>query len=207
MQTSAEVVAVVGLRLAAILNQLKVEDCRCVGCGGLLANLTDLQRLLGEPGTSLKRTKRKWETVPCSLKNARDAEEKEDCVRELQKNMFIVVNHGYYYVFPEFKEAGADFNARQEKDMTPLHISADMGFVENVKMLIHNISVDINAKSHCERTALHMAASKGFIKAVEELLKGGADTSIRDCNGLTAEEEARKRGLLQVADALAGKKV
>jgi ankyrin len=52
------------------------------------------------------------------------------------------------------------------------------------------------------RTALHVAAAAGDLELAQLLLEFGADTSLRDHDGLTAEEIARKKGNAEVAELL-----
>ena len=76
-------------------------------------------------------------------------------------------------------ESGADINAVNKYDFTPLHEAARSGDIEVAEILIR-AGADINAK--CVRrslTPLHTAAYSGNCRVVKILIENGADISLK----------------------------
>ncbi|MBV9866268.1 MAG: ankyrin repeat domain-containing protein [Abitibacteriaceae bacterium] len=70
--------------------------------------------------------------------------------------------------------AGANVNARDNKDGTPLHLASLFGHKNMAKLLIE-FDADINARTNNGWTPLHSAVFSGGIKVAELLLQNGAD--------------------------------
>jgi ankyrin repeat protein len=66
--------------------------------------------------------------------------------------------------------------------------------IELVKLLCE-VGANINAQSRTGETPLHLAVSKNKAECVRYLLARGADLSLRDCDGLTAQKLAEKKGI------------
>jgi ankyrin repeat protein len=80
--------------------------------------------------------------------------------------------------------AGADVNARNAFDLTPLIGSASN--LEKVRILVEH-GADVNAKTKQGRTALMIAAAcDGCSEVVKLLLAKGADAKVKDTGGATA---------------------
>jgi ankyrin repeat protein len=77
---------------------------------------------------------------------------------------------------------------------SPLIYASRAGQTEAVKLLLRR-GANVNRQTReMQSTALHRAAYAGHADVVRVLLEAGADTSIRDCDGLTAlERVARQR--------------
>ena len=74
----------------------------------------------------------------------------------------------------------------------PLHAAAMDGHLEMTEMLLDG-GADINTCEGCDgRTALMLAAQFGQIQIIDVLLRRGADPSIRDWEGLSALDWARR---------------
>jgi ankyrin repeat protein len=74
---------------------------------------------------------------------------------------------------------------------TPLHYAATNGHVEIIKLLLENYAF-IDAPSPNETTPLMMAAMYGSTQSVELLLGEGADPLLKNQQGMTALDFARR---------------
>ena len=78
-------------------------------------------------------------------------------------------------------ENGANVNAKDEFDDTPLHIAAGYGHKNVVEMLLaHNAEID--AMNNLAETPLHVAASHGCIDVAGHLIDSGAEINAADIN-------------------------
>ena len=84
------------------------------------------------------------------------------------------VQEGHVDVAKVLIKEGADVNAVDEDEDTPLHLAAHRGQVEIAKVLIQN-GADVNAVQNDKLTALQLAASKERIPCVLQLLCFGAE--------------------------------
>ena len=85
-------------------------------------------------------------------------------------------------------DAGADINARDKYDATPLIKVMTFASVrppEVTKCLLEK-GADINARDENKRTALIHAVQHGLENIIKMLLEKGADVNIKDCKGMTA---------------------
>ncbi|MBC6402962.1 MAG: ankyrin repeat domain-containing protein, partial [Hyphomonadaceae bacterium] len=80
--------------------------------------------------------------------------------------------------------AGADVNARDSDDKTPLHWAAQNGHAETVAALAR-AGADVNARDSDDKTPLHWAAQNGHAETVAALARAGADVNARDKDGHT----------------------
>ena len=92
-------------------------------------------------------------------------------------------------------DGGADLKATDNQGRTPLHHAATR---EHVMMLI-NKAADVNAVDANGQTPLHTFAAAGDKTIVGLLLSRDADASLKDKEGLTALEWAKKSGNAEVA--------
>ena len=98
--------------------------------------------------------------------------------------------------------AGADVNAIDQIGSTALMFAASGPFPDTVALLL-DYGATINAIDGNEHfTALMWAAAEGQAEVVALLLKRGADPSLKDVDGDTAESFAAKNGHVAVVKIL-----
>ncbi|WP_264686114.1 MULTISPECIES: ankyrin repeat domain-containing protein [unclassified Wolbachia] len=98
-------------------------------------------------------------------------------------------------------EAGADINAKDKNERTPLHTAAEYSSTKAVKVLIE-AGADINAKDKNERTPLHIAAVKGYTEIVKVLIDLGADINAKDKNKKTPLHRATEIGFTDICEVI-----
>lgn len=94
---------------------------------------------------------------------------------------------------------GADVN---KTGWTPLHYAATGGHQALIAMLL-DAHAYIDAESPNGTTPLMMAAQYGTVAAVRQLLEAGADASLKNQLGLTAQDFAFRAQRQEVADLIA----
>jgi ankyrin repeat protein len=77
---------------------------------------------------------------------------------------------------------GADSNARDNSDNTPLHLASKIVLVEVAEILLDRGLVDAGARNNYNTILLHFASEGGHLKIVRMLLDRGADVNARDKN-------------------------
>jgi uncharacterized protein len=99
-------------------------------------------------------------------------------------------------------ELGADLSARNPAGHTALHVAALAGQAGVAGLLIAH-GADRNARlEHNGETPLHLAALLGRLKVIDLLLSQGVDVNIRDDQGVTALQYARRRLQANAVDRL-----
>lgn len=111
---------------------------------------------------------------------------------ELNSNLFKAVENCLINDVKIFIEAGAEVNAKNDREATPLHIATGFGFVDIVKLLLQEGATFEN-KNHLGRTVLHNAAYYGRPEIVLLLLNIGANIQAIDNFGNTALDLAKER--------------
>jgi ankyrin repeat protein len=106
--------------------------------------------------------------------------------------------------FPEVRRLlsiGADVNAKDSRDRTPLHWASNNGHSQVVIELL-NHGADVDAKNSRDLTPLHDACYNGHVAVVTELLSRGADVEAKtdDCD--TPLHWASDRGHFAIVKAL-----
>ena len=95
-------------------------------------------------------------------------------------------------------DCGADVNAQDENNWTPLYLAAWNGRVDFSEMLLDhgaavNALTDYNGK-----TPLYKASEKGHVDVVRLLLEHGADPNISDRRGKTPSDVASRPEIVQL---------
>jgi ankyrin repeat protein len=99
-------------------------------------------------------------------------------------------------------DKGADVEAKDKDEQTPLIYSSRLRNIEITKILL-NHGVDVNARDHDGQTALMHASWNGNVNIVELLLKYGSDVNIKANGlGLTSLHLASGKGYSQIVDLL-----
>lgn len=82
-------------------------------------------------------------------------------------------------------KCGANPNPPQIYVETPLHIAAEMGYIESLKALL-NKGADVTSQMGSKRnTALHLAAEDDYSECVEALIEAGANINARNSDDQT----------------------
>ena len=96
-------------------------------------------------------------------------------------------------------DKGAQLEAKDGEDMTPLYLAARHGCVQIVRLLCDR-GADVEARDNDGRRPLHWAAYYGHISVVNELIEvRNAEINARHNGGRTALRIARDRNILDVA--------
>jgi len=129
----------------------------------------------------------------------------------IRKIPYIGINTALIYASREgqiemvkmlLEEEGADVNARNRYDNTPLMIAIRNGHTEIARMLIDR-GADVNIKSNDGKTALLWASLRGQTEIVRLLIQNGADVSVKkDNDGNTALLWASRNSHIEIAELL-----
>lgn len=80
-----------------------------------------------------------------------------------------------------FTQEGADVSASEGTGLSPVHLAADLGHPQCLKILLEPKRFNVNIRTtEKEQTPLHLAAESGYGDCVEILLEHGADANIRN---------------------------
>lgn len=96
-----------------------------------------------------------------------------------------------------FTVEGADVGQVEYCGMSPIHLAADLGHLQCLKIMLEVDGVDVNAKTkdriqdvsartkEKEQTSLHLAADSGYADCLDLLLDKGAYVNVRNGRGQT----------------------
>lgn len=93
------------------------------------------------------------------------------------------------------------YSSKRREIVTALHIAVDLGYYENVEVLL-SVNADCNIGDHNQETPLHIAVKKADQTMTRMLLSKGADPTIPDRNGNAALHTATLYGHLQLVKIL-----
>lgn len=99
-----------------------------------------------------------------------------------------------------FIKEGADVNSLKPNGTNPIHLAADLGLHDCLKMLLDSEGADPNIRiciREKESTALHLAADEGNAECVKLLLSKGADAKLKNHRGFTALHLAARTSSLE----------
>lgn len=85
-----------------------------------------------------------------------------------------------------FIQEGADVNSLKPNGTNPIHLAADLGLAQSLKVLLEGPKADPNIRiciREKESTALHLASDEGNVDCVNLLLAKGADASMKNHRG------------------------
>lgn len=85
-----------------------------------------------------------------------------------------------------FIQEGADVNSLKPNGTNPIHLAADLGLAQSLKVLLEAPKADPNIRiciREKESTALHLAADEGNAECVNLLLAKGADAKMKNHRG------------------------
>ena len=97
-------------------------------------------------------------------------------------------------------DAGVEVNAADAEGRTPLHWAAwqvatnGLAIDDSVVRLLLENGADVNAVDHSGRTPLHYAARMGYPRVMLALARHGADSRVKDNQGMDALAVLRERG-------------
>ena len=95
-------------------------------------------------------------------------------------------------------EHGAEVNAQADDNSTPLHLAAQYGTIEIIRVL-PEYGADINARDNGDSTPLHLAAKQyGSAENIRVLLEHGANVAAEDGSGSTALQIGRNDEIRKV---------
>ena len=97
-------------------------------------------------------------------------------------------------------DRGADINSRNENNATPLLAAAAFNDMPGITALLLKRGADIHALGKDGDTPLHFAAGFNKPDVVTLLLEHGANPSVRDNNGKTPFDWAKKNEFLRGSD-------
>ncbi|KAF5277481.1 hypothetical protein FQR65_LT03818 [Abscondita terminalis] len=98
---------------------------------------------------------------------------------------------------------GADTGQTEYTGMSPIHLAADLGHLQCLKIMFETKGINVNAKTkEKELTALHLAAEGGYVDCVELLLQKGADANIRNHRGQTPLHLAARAQSVECVETL-----
>jgi ankyrin repeat protein len=108
---------------------------------------------------------------------------------------------GHVKVVRVLLEDGANVDTANAYRSTALHAAAESGHLDVCRLLL-DWGAKVNRLNRWQFTPLHLAALLGHLSVVELLVERGADVSVKDEDGRTASDVARRWGKNEMADWL-----
>jgi len=104
---------------------------------------------------------------------------------DLNQDLLNAAKNGDLQQLEFYIAAGADVNAKDYYNYTPLHWAAYNRSPECVRLLLA-AGAPVDVRDNNNTTPLHLAANKGSPACVQPLLAAGADVDLKDNQGRTA---------------------
>jgi ankyrin repeat protein len=98
------------------------------------------------------------------------------------RNLLDAAEKGNLEEVKRLLDKGAEVDARDIGDWTPLHLAADKGHTDVVRLLLDR-GADVEASTDRGRTPLHHAITEGHTDVATVLLDRGADIDATDDDG------------------------
>ncbi|KAL1621012.1 hypothetical protein SLS56_009428 [Neofusicoccum ribis] len=110
-------------------------------------------------------------------------------------------------VMEELLKSSVDFNFKNRKQQTVLHVAVERGYTRLVQHLVNSDKVDLDLQDEAGNTALHIAVTSkhhhNSPEMVYNLLKAGAQSGVKNNLGKSAQSFALEKGILpQIKDLL-----
>ncbi|XP_014210319.1 osteoclast-stimulating factor 1 [Copidosoma floridanum] len=115
----------------------------------------------------------------------------EEQVTEVVLPLHDAARRGNTIFLKECLSGGLSGTALDSAGCTPLYWAALSGHEDCVQLLLELPNPALNAQNKMGDTPLHVAANHGHLNIVTLLLQGGADASLQNNAGLTAEDIAQ----------------
>ncbi|CAH1989567.1 unnamed protein product [Acanthoscelides obtectus] len=102
-----------------------------------------------------------------------------------------------------FTQEGADIGQAEYSGISSIHLSADLGHAQCLKILLEPKTFNVNARTkEKEMSPLHLAAESGYVECVEILLEHGADANLRNHRAQTPLHLAARAQAFDCVEAL-----
>lgn len=102
-----------------------------------------------------------------------------------------------------FTAEGADVCQVEPSGMAPIHLAADLGQTQCLKVMLEAKGIDVNIKTkEKEMTALHLAAEGGYCDCIDMLLDKGADAKMKNHRGQTSLHLAARAQAMDCVETL-----
>ncbi|KAF3275192.1 hypothetical protein TWF970_006914 [Orbilia oligospora] len=115
--------------------------------------------------------------------------------------MHLVGHFGLWEYIDELLAEGADIEAINSDNQTPLMVAAENGCLTALECLLHN-GANPDARDERGQTALLLSASMGHDIITKTLLREGASFQVEDTRGETALFKAARKGHCAVVETL-----
>jgi ankyrin repeat protein len=109
--------------------------------------------------------------------------------------LFQTVKEGDLSKVQHYLDKGADVNAKDYKDLTPLMSASERGHGDIARLLVDR-GADVSAKNTRSMTALMYASRGGHVDIAKLLVDRGADVNAKDSAGKTCLMIAAEAGIL-----------
>ena len=114
-------------------------------------------------------------------------------------------HNGSHQVLLYLCEKGGDVNVRDKDNYAPLHYAAASGKLDSLRYLHETAGVDVNSTTKWNATCLHNAVYNKKTEIVKYLLtETSIDKDVRDVDGETAGDVARRVGEQEIVDLFDG---